>query len=153
MTPKIFVKTWNGPIGYWGARVKLIREKNLKSQISCQAPFKTQKDFNTPPQPNSAISSYWESVRYEKIAVTTCEGVMQNWPLFLPYNRGSGASDPRLRKQRPKPRIPAPIESPGGHGDFLHIYVQCSNHGFRKLYIMPHIKLYQVEKCSPQVRL
>jgi hypothetical protein len=86
-----------------------------------------------------------------KIAVTTCEGVMQNWLLCLLQNRGSGASAPETEAEASHPgsdRI-----SPGGHGDFLHIYVQCSNHGFRKLYIMPHIKLYQVEKCSPQVRL
>jgi hypothetical protein len=28
------------PIGYLGARGKLIRGKNLKSKISCQTPFK-----------------------------------------------------------------------------------------------------------------
>jgi hypothetical protein len=85
-----------------------------------------------------------------KIAVTTCEGVMQNWPLCLLQNRGSESLG------SPAPETEAEASHPGSarvSGDFLHIYVQCSNHGFRKLYIMLHIKLYQVEKCSPQVRL
>jgi hypothetical protein len=35
------------PIGYSGSRGKLIREKNLKSKILSQTPFKTIKKIST----------------------------------------------------------------------------------------------------------
>jgi hypothetical protein len=36
------------PIGYSGAKGKLIRGKNMKSKISCQTPFKPRPVRNVP---------------------------------------------------------------------------------------------------------
>jgi hypothetical protein len=40
LSPRIFEKIRNDPIGYSEARGTLIYEKKLKSKISCQTPFK-----------------------------------------------------------------------------------------------------------------
>ncbi len=45
ISPRIFEKNRNGPKGILGAWETMIHEKNLKSKISCQTPFKSRRIF------------------------------------------------------------------------------------------------------------
>ncbi len=47
ISPRFFVKIWKmAPREYSGVRGKPIHEKNLKSKISCQTPFKGRQDWD-----------------------------------------------------------------------------------------------------------